>query len=381
MSTVSIVIRTYNSERTIEDCIESLLATTYSDYEILVVDDGSVDRTLELVQKYPVRVFRSSHGENPCNRGIRESSGRIIAFIDSDCVVPRNWLMGIVAILQDGQVGAAGGQETAPSDSNYWPRCFEALRKLEKRLLFHWGSVEQISNCNAAYRKEALVEVGGFSDYLFYGEETELNWRLSKSGWKILFDPTVVVLHNRRPSLLSYFRQQFATEFGMAQVIRMHSDFIKPSHLMMPGLLAIFVAILALFLSGAVVLGLYSAGAVVVIAVITSFHAAFVAQESKLVPGILIASIVFVISRSLGFMAGLATPLTRRTFPGRPRKKNVRRAYSPHRLEAVRGLFRGFIDRFNASRLCRSWTVRVISLASHCVSARDDRYSGNHFQC
>lgn len=309
---LSVVVRTFNSEKTIKDCIRSLLDQDYPDYEILIVDGGSTDSTLQIVQTYPVKVLQEVPSENPCNRGIEEARSAVVALIDDDCTAEPTWLTRIVRHFQDRKLAAVGGQELAPSGSKYWPRCFEALRKVETKFLFHWGSVEQISTCNVAYRKEALLEVGGFNNYLFSGEETELNWRLSKKGWKVVFDPELVVTHKRKPSLPRYFRQQFRTEFGMAQVIRMHSDFIKPSHLAIPSLLAILVTMLVLMLTGDRILTSYMAGALVVFAVIVASYAAFLARESKLMPGILIASAAFISARCLGFLTGLATPLMRR---------------------------------------------------------------------
>lgn len=312
MTGVSVVVRTFNSEKTIKDCVRSLLDQDYPDHEILIVDDGSTDSTLEIVQTFPVKMLHGVPAENPCNRGIEEARSAVVAFIDDDCTAESTWLTVIVRHFQDRKLAGVGGQELTPSGSKYWPRCFEALRKVERKLLFYWGSIEQISTCNVAYRKEALLEVGGFNNYLFSGEETELNWRLSKNGWRVIFDQELTVTHKRKSSLPRYFRQQFRTEFGMAQVLRMHSDFIKPSHLAIPSLLAILVTIPILMLSGDGMLASYLAGALVVFSVIVSSYAALLARESKLMPGILIASVAFISARCLGFLTGLATPVMRR---------------------------------------------------------------------
>ena len=306
MTNISVVVRTLNSAETIEDCLTSLSSQTYRDYEVLVVDEHSTDHTLQIVQKYPTRVFQNSPARNPCNRGIEEARGKIVAFIDSDCIAPPDWLTRIVEHFGEGGVAAVGGEEFSPSTSNYWPRCFEALRKMEKKFLFHWGSLEQVSTCNVAYRKDALLEVGGFHDDLFHGEETELNWRLTKSKWKIVFDPKLAVQHNRRSTLGKYLKQQFSAGIGVGRLVRMHPQILKPSHLAMVGLLVTTMILAVLLLSHRFSVALQLVGGFLAFAVAVSSYAGFVAKETKLVPGILVAAIVFVLARCSGFLIGLA---------------------------------------------------------------------------
>lgn len=304
MTDVSVVLRTKNSEARVEDSLASIFRQTYKDYEVLVVDHGSIDRTLQIVQKYPVRTIHDRPGTNPCNTGIQESTGRILAFIDDDCIAPPEWLAVIINDFDDEEVAVVGGPEVAPRSSNFWQRCFEAIRRMESRFFWRWGSVEQISTCNAAYRKDVLVDVGGFSDYLSYCEETELNWRLSKKGWKILFDRQLTVLHNRRSSLRKFFSQQFAAGRGNGRLIRMHPDFVKASNVLTVAPFLIPAVLMGLLVTRRLNVALWLTSLLLCFAIIWSSYAAHVVKELRLIPGILIAYTVYIFARCLGFLRG-----------------------------------------------------------------------------
>ncbi|MGD0176613.1 MAG: glycosyltransferase [Candidatus Bathyarchaeia archaeon] len=311
MVTVSVVVRTYNSGQVIANCFDSLFRQTSKDYEVIVIDGGSVDETLEIVKKYPAKVLHDSPGRNPCNLGIEAAQGRIVAFLDDDCVAPAGWVNDIFLSFKNDEVAAVGGPELAPPRSEYWPRCFDAVRQLEKKFLLRWGPVEQLCTCNIAYKKDVLSRVGGFADWLFAGEETELNWRLFRGGWRLLFNPELGVYHNRRTSLRRYLAQQINTGLGAGRMLRMHPSFFKPSHLGLIALLGTFaitawlliarrfdtVEQLTIFLS--------------VVVTLTSMYGGFIAKEAKLIPGIILASILLAAARCIGFIGGLAMPLKR----------------------------------------------------------------------
>ncbi len=99
---VSVVIPTYNSERTLQDCLESIKHQDYPDVEIIIADDGSTDSTLEIARKYTNNIYQNplKTGEAGKAVGVKWARGEIIALIDSDNILPtRDWLTRMTAPL------------------------------------------------------------------------------------------------------------------------------------------------------------------------------------------------------------------------------------------------------------------------------------------
>src|SRR6266480_6290411 len=110
---VSVIVPVRNGESTIADCLDAILATDYpaDRREILVVDNGSSDGTSALIQSRPVRYLREHRRgvSNARNRGIAESNGEILAFVDADCLVEPQWLAELVRPFDDPEIGSVAG--------------------------------------------------------------------------------------------------------------------------------------------------------------------------------------------------------------------------------------------------------------------------------
>ncbi len=118
---ISVVVPVRNGERTIRDCLASLLRMDYPETrrELLVVDNGSTDRTAEIIKSFPVRyVSEGCRGiPHARNRGIEASQGAIVAFTDADCVVDAAWLRELVRGFEEEGIGGVEG-ETVVSAGN-----------------------------------------------------------------------------------------------------------------------------------------------------------------------------------------------------------------------------------------------------------------------
>lgn len=216
--TVSIVVPVRNGAETIAKLLESLLKIDYekSRLEIVVVDGNSTDGTREIVARYPVKLLtQEGEGLNGGrNTGIRSSHGEIIAFTDSDCVVPKNWVNKIVENFKDIRVGCVGGNSkgwynnflSQYSDNSVFPtqRIFNQRKKLDM--------IELFSGCpagsNMAFRRETLAKVGGFDEDIRYGfDEDELVERVCRAGYKMVLDSEVFVWHKHRSTLKALLKQ------------------------------------------------------------------------------------------------------------------------------------------------------------------------------
>ena len=207
---VSVVITVYNNTDLSQICLDSLLKQDYPNYEIIVVDDGSTDNTVEIISRYPVKLIENQHlGISAArNRGIRAASGNIIVAIDSDVKVPEDLITRMVPALQDEKVGIAmAWWDIANSDNLVASLSFRAyeyfVRNLQE-LDFLWAY------CFAA-RKSLFSEVGLFNESIYVGEDVDLAHRVTGAGYKIKLMKDVRVWHHFRDSLGRHLKRHFQT--------------------------------------------------------------------------------------------------------------------------------------------------------------------------
>jgi glycosyltransferase involved in cell wall biosynthesis len=252
----TVVVPTYNRARYLPDLVVALAGQNMDrPYEVIVVDNGSTDETplilAELVERFRenprfvLSSLRLERNRGPCparNAGWRSGSAPVVAFTDDDCRPSSDWLrrltepliggghakegslMGVndsVGFLQavppDGPrlPGLAQGATMPPPKSYYDRRPFsETVQNLAE-----WGWYE---TCNIAYRREVLEAMGGFDEsYYFYGEDTDLGWRVREAGWSTGFIDSAVVYHELRPGSL---RRRLGRVYQVAGVARLAAD-------------------------------------------------------------------------------------------------------------------------------------------------------------
>ena len=207
---ISVIVIMYNSSKTIENCIKSLLRQTYDDYEIIVVDDCSKDDSVEKVKKYPVRLFcmKKNSGVGAVrNFGIKKAKGEIIAFTDSDCEVKENWLYMIGKTFNMfPKTGAVGGSvmnssKTTLAYADYFLNYSEHIPKSKIK------EVKTIPTLNIAYKKELIK--GLYFPTIRNSEDTIFNYKFVSMGNKIIFNPDIQVYHFPNfPDLKSFLRKQ-----------------------------------------------------------------------------------------------------------------------------------------------------------------------------
>jgi len=228
---VSVVVATYNGERTLKSCLDSLTHLNYPDYEVILVDDGSTDRTGEIARAYPqVRQIRQANlGLSAArNTGIAASEGDIIAFTDSDCRADEDWLHYMVSdLLKDGFVGVGGHNLLPPEDSAVAAAVMVSPGGPAHVMLTD-REAEHVPGCNMAFYKEALLEIGGF-DPVFRkaGDDVDVCWRLLEHGYKIGFSPGGFVWHYRRSTVAAYLKQQAGYGEAEALLARKHPEYFS----------------------------------------------------------------------------------------------------------------------------------------------------------
>ena len=217
---VSVVVCSYNGGKTLKQCLESLLALDYPDYEILLVDDGSTDGTRAIAERFPTvrTIHQSNQGLSVArNVGLAAATGAIIAYTDSDCFADPHWLTHLVHQLQSSGAVAVGGPNLTPNDG-WLAACIAASPGQPTHVLESDEVAEHIPGCNMAFRREALEQISGFDPkYRKAGDDVDLCWRLQQEGMWITFAPGAFVWHHRRQTPRTYMRQQAG--YGEAEAL------------------------------------------------------------------------------------------------------------------------------------------------------------------
>jgi len=223
---VSVVVCAYNAERTMAPCLTSLEKLTYPNYEVVVVNDGSTDRTQEIAERYDsIRLINQENKGLSVARnvGIAAATGEIVAFTDSDCVADPDWLTYLVTTFIRSGRSVVGGPNFPPPEESLVPAVVAVSPGGPTHVLLNDEVAEHIPGCNMAFRKTALEEINCF-DPVFHaaGDDVDLCWRLQNQGYQIGFSPAAVVWHFRRNTVKAYLNQQRGYGKAEAQLYFKH---------------------------------------------------------------------------------------------------------------------------------------------------------------
>lgn len=206
---ISIVIPTLNEEKYLPACLESLKKQTYKNFEIIISDGGSDDKTVEIAKKFKTKILihHETNVTTARQKGAEKACGEIIVCADADTLYPPNHLEKIVKNYQrDKKIVAVGGPgifEKKPWWYYYYWKVFYFLETLFFRV-FH--QVFYLPALNLSFKKEAFQKIGGYRPYLdFGGDELDIVNRLKKIGM-VYFDPKLVAFPSSRRAKIGFFR-------------------------------------------------------------------------------------------------------------------------------------------------------------------------------
>jgi glycosyltransferase involved in cell wall biosynthesis len=209
---ISIVIPALNEEKMIGLCLESLtqLAFARDRFEVLIVDNGSRDRTLAIAESFKDRLNLKILQEAGVrisalrNRGARAASGDIVAFLDADCLAPTDWLDRIYALTPRETAGVLGAHYLLPENSSWVGRTWHRYQEAPKS-----GDVSHVPAGDLIMRREDFLKLGGFDESIQTNEDYELCERARKDGMHVRAFPEVGVIHlGTAQSLRVFFRKQ-----------------------------------------------------------------------------------------------------------------------------------------------------------------------------
>ena len=187
---------------------------------MIVVDDGSSDATPAIAREYGFRVISGrNHGlSHARNVGLRAASGEIVAYLDDDAYPDPDWLRYLAAgFLGSTHVGIGGPNLPPPGDGLVAESVANAPGG-PIHVLLSDQEAEHIPGCNMAFRRDALLAIGGFDpQFRTAGDDVDVCWRLRERGGTLGFQPGAVVWHHRRNSVRAYWKQQVG--YGRAEAL------------------------------------------------------------------------------------------------------------------------------------------------------------------
>ena len=209
---VSVIIPAHNAKQYLDRCLSAIAKSTYTSYEIIVVDDGSTDDTAEIGRKNGAKVFKLQSRSGPAaarSWGSKKAQGEILFFVDADVLIKADTVERVVNDFTTHENIAAvfGTYDDSPAAKNFISQY--------KNLQHHF--VHQHSNRDAvtfwagcgAIRREVFHKVGGFDQDRYENpsiEDIELGYRLKRMGYRILLDKDLQVKHLKRWRLVSMLR-------------------------------------------------------------------------------------------------------------------------------------------------------------------------------
>jgi glycosyltransferase involved in cell wall biosynthesis len=190
---VSVVMCVRNAEKYLVFCLRSILDQTFREFEVIIIDDLSNDKTKEIIEKFNdkrIRYYRNKQWlgiSKSRNLGVKCARGKYLFFTDGDCTVSKNWIEeGLKCLKSPNCVGVEG--RIYYVSKNYEPTFADRSMENKSGGCYMTG--------NIAYKKGVVESVGGFDERLNYLEDRDLALRVMKYG-KILFNPKMIVYHPR----------------------------------------------------------------------------------------------------------------------------------------------------------------------------------------
>lgn len=231
---VSVLIPAHDEAQVIGNALRACLAIDYPNYEIVVVDDGSTDETLRVVEDFVARTgVRQIHKRRnegkamALNDALPCLNGEIVLILDADAEPEPDLLRHLVPHFEHARVAAVTGNPRVKNVDTFLARLqlieFTSIVSLLRRSQRIWGRIMTVSGVVAAFRKSALHDVGGFSPEM-PTEDIELTWKLQKRFWDVRYEPRARVWMTVPSTLSGLVSQRRRWSRGLMQVLHKHRD-------------------------------------------------------------------------------------------------------------------------------------------------------------
>ncbi len=224
---VSVIIPARDAEDTIADCLHALLNQRGfhlgNDYEIILVDDGSQDKTAKIAEELGIEVVRQSNAGPAAarNTGVEHAVGDLVCFTDADCIPTQDWLACMLEPFANPDVMGVKGAYLCTEDKLV-PRFVQQEFEYKYQALATLPTIDFIDTYSAAYRKSIFLENGGFDTRFPVPsvEDQEFSFRLARKGYRLAFQPTARVYHRHDLNLGQYMRRKWGIGYWKAFMLR-----------------------------------------------------------------------------------------------------------------------------------------------------------------
>jgi succinoglycan biosynthesis protein ExoA len=257
---VTAVVATYNEEKYVGKCLQDLLDQTAfgGEVEILVVDGGSTDRTVEVVRAFPecggkIRLLHNSHRlqTHAWNIGLREAEGKYITLISAHTEYGADYLDNCIKAVERTGAANVGGVQVPVGDGNVGTVIAWAMQSpfAIGNARFRYARSEEFVNdvFSTFLERSTLEELGGYDESFPVNEDGELNYRLRKAGYRILCSPDIRVRYHVRPSLSRLAQQMARYGFWRRRTQLRHPEYVPWRVLAPPALVLGLLASAALY--------------------------------------------------------------------------------------------------------------------------------------
>ncbi len=223
---ISVVVPAFNCESSIQKTLTAINQQTYKGRrEVIVVDDGSTDKTAAVVQSFPSITYLYQKNAGPAsarNRGARAATADFIFFTDSDCLPQPNWIEKTMQGFSSDAIAVVAGSYGIANPENLLARGIHAEILFRHQTLMP-DYVKSFGSYNFCIRKKVFEAVGGFNESYPHasGEDNDLSYRILNAGYRIFFKKDSLVDHYHPTVFKKYMREQFRHGFWR---VKMYAD-------------------------------------------------------------------------------------------------------------------------------------------------------------